>query len=219
MTSQITLFILCFIIGYCLAFEQFNSIVFRSDEIIPKILNNSNSHLVKNHMCNALYENMVENEFVCVYPNNTYQLENNFTPESKFVFDSVKIVVETFFDKDSIENFASTNKKDFNIIYSNYLSFYIGSIIPINNIIENLLKYLTNKFVQTYNKFKNFLQDKYSLDEERELIILPIPSKIRYFTDETLSKYDGCLDFLNSLENSICFTTQIKNIQKLNKFV
>jgi hypothetical protein len=217
MTTLFTLLILCFIIYYCSAFGQFNSIIFKSDEIIPKILNNSD--FVKNEICNVFYDNIVENQFICVYPSNTNHFDNNFTPESKFIFDSVKIIIETFFDKDSIENFANTNNKDFNIIYSNYLSFYIGSIIPINNIIKNLLKYLTDKFVQTYEKINIFMQNKYSLDVEKELIILPIPSKIRYFTDETMDKYDGCLDFLDSLENSICFTTRIENIQKLSKFV
>lgn len=214
MTIQLYLLILCFIIYNCSAFTQFDSIAFKSDEIIPRIVNNS--YIKKNYLCNKLYKNMVKNKFICVYPNDIIQNKNNFTQESKFIFESVKIIIETFLDKNSVENFVSTNNRNLNVIYSNYLLFYVGSIIQINDIIKNLLQYLTDKFILTYKKYSNFIKSKYSLDEKNELIILPIPSKIRYFTNQTLDKYDECLDFLNSLEDSVCFTTKIENIQKLN---
>ena len=51
---------------------------------------------------------------------------------------------------------------------------------------------------------------------EKEEIILPISSKIRYFSNETIFKYIDCLDFINSLKTSICFTSKIENIKKLS---
>ncbi len=132
---------------------------------------------------------------------------------SKFVFYTVKIAIETFTNKDDIDHFTQTNIKDFNTIQKNYLSFYFKSFSPINNIVKNLFKYLTNKFPIVFVKIRDYLQNKYTLDEELEQIILPIPSKIRYFSKKTIERYDNCLDFLNSLENSICATTKLENIQ------
>jgi hypothetical protein len=54
------------------------------------------------------------------------------------------------------------------------------------------------------------MKDKYIKDEEKEEIIIQISTKIRYFTPNTIKKYNNCLDFLNSLEKSVCVKTKIK---------
>jgi hypothetical protein len=202
------------ILYYCdgLQYEsEYDSIAFKSDEIIQKITNNS--ILTRNQQCEAFYRNIVENEFVCVYPNK--KDENKHMSESKFVIDSIKIIIDTLNDKNDINRFIDANTKDYNIIYRNYLIFYNKSISSIGNILENALKYLIDKFKVIYFKIYYYMQDKYTLDEVNEQIILPIPGKIRYFTNETIKKYDNCLDFLNSLESSVCFTTKITNILKI----
>jgi hypothetical protein len=107
------------------------------------------------------------------------------------------------------------NIQDYNLVYKNYLLFYIESFNPIKNIIRNVLKYLANKSKEIYDHVYYYVQDKYTLDTEKEEIILPFPSKIRYFTTNTIGGYDDCFDFLNSLKTSVCLTTKIENIKNL----
>jgi len=211
MTIHYTIFIFCFLLYYSLASEQFSSIVFKSDEMALKIKNNS--MLLQTQLCLQLYENIVINEFVCIYPNNVNQ------SETKLILDSVQIVVDTILNNDNVLKLYDDNSQDFNIVYKNYLYFYTKSIGPFNNIIKNVLKYITGKFMEIYIKIHNYMQDKYTLDKENEEIILPITSKVRYFTNNTINKYDNCIDFINSLETSICFTTKIENIQKLSDYL
>ncbi len=174
MFTRYIIFVFCCILCCCLGTEQFSSIMFKSDEIIPKITNQST--LVKNQSCNRFYKNIIENQFICVFPNSLD------VTESKFIYDTAQIVVDTLLDKDDITQFYNNNVQDYNQVYKNYMVFYLKSIGPINNIIKNVLKYLANKFIEVYRGMYVYMQGKYRLDEEKELIILPIPSKIRYFT-------------------------------------
>jgi hypothetical protein len=218
MLIQYTVLVFCLVLSFSFGIEQFGSFdtfVFKSDIVVPKIMNNPN--LMQNFMCNELYRNIVENEFICIYPVSLNKRTHNLTTslEFKFMFDAIKVVIDTLMDKNDVIELIANNSGDFDIIRKNFMLFHLKSITPINNIIKALVKYIIDKFIVVYSRVRDFLQDKYTLDVEKEEIILPVAEKIRYFSNETIKKYDDCLDFLNSLEDSVCITTKIENVKKL----
>lgn len=223
MLIQLFLSILLCCIVSCNAIKL-TKIIFTGETIISHIMNNTD--MEKNRLCNKLFNNIVKYDFICIYNSNiinktntTNTTENIFN--SKLLYDTINIINETLFNKGDMLMLFYDNSKDFKYIYDRYKSFYKSIFAPIYNIVKNVIKYIITKMkiisTQIHTNIREYLKDKYTLNEEDEKIILKnLPNiMIRYFTNNTINKYNNCLEFLNSLETSFCLTTNIENIQEV----
>jgi hypothetical protein len=191
--------ILFFVFGLinCYSFNNPNKLIFRADNYIKNIANNNE--------CNEIYfNNIIKNEFICIYQENMNMTFSN---------DITLIYTDVFedFDKVVIENMK--NDVDVKKTYSNFLSAYILSEKSINRLSLIIKKYIIDYLFLFYDKLYDYIQNTIIRDEINEELILPLHSKIRYFTNNTINKYNDCLDLLQSLENSICISTNKNNIK------
>jgi hypothetical protein len=197
-----------------LAFDSVTSTIFNSNYIIAKIVNNTK--LEQNKQCNKLFQNLVNENFICVF---IHTNETNILPEYKFTYNFFQIIFDVLINNE-FKTLINNDYKYYKNIHENFLLFYSNTILPIKYVIKNILKYLIMKLKIIFLKLYDYIKDEYKLDEKKEEIILPmllIPNKIKYFTENTINNYDNCEQLLNSLKNSLCFTTKVENIE--NEFL
>lgn len=191
--------VLFFIFGLinCYSFNNPNTIIFKANHYIKNIANNSE--------CNKIYfDNIIKNEFICIYQEN---MNMTFSNDITLIYTDVY----KDFDKVVIENLR--NDIDVKKTYSNFLTAYILSKNSIDRISLIIKKYIIDYLFLFYDKLYDYIQNTIIRDEINEELILPVHSKIRYFTNNTMNKYNDCLDLLQSLENSICISTNKNNIK------
>ena len=179
------------------------SFIFNSNDIIHNITNTKDTNL-QNKLCNILYDRLITDEIICFIEN---KKKENFFNEYRLMSKIILMYINEFkFSKDELEYILFENDKDIENLKKNFNLFYIESFFSIKQIYEKLKDYYNNKFslflIKTYTFFKKII----TIDELNEEVILPIDYKIKYFTYNTINKYNDCLELINSIDNSICLS-------------
>lgn len=191
-------------------FTNFSNVFFIGDSIKQEIM--TNPFVSRQKQCEKLLAHMVEKKFVCVY---VYPNDPTISSGNKMFFNLIKSTSEILFDENSIRNFTNRNKKEIDFVNKQYMSFYISTLIPLHTIGKNAVKYFFDKTPMLYNLISDTVKGKYKLDKENEEIIFhDFESKIKYFTNDTVNRYATYYEFLNALESSMCFTTDLNTIIK-----
>lgn len=197
---------------YCIFMVIIGLLLCDSLKDIEKVIFKSENYardVVSNNECNRIYYDIIlKNDFICIYQNNANNKNMNFTSGIASIFIDV---IELF--KINIMNEFKDNNELKNI-YKNFMLVYLLSSKPIKNLKSIFEQYCKTYLYIFYDKLYDYIQYHIIKDEISEEFILPIPSKIRYITINTINRYNDCLDFLQSLENSICISTNKNNIKE-----
>jgi hypothetical protein len=206
--KQIVLFLLfiSFLYVYSL-----NEIIFNSNNAIKNITSEKDI-FKKCKKCSIFYNNLVNNNYVCIYEENNDKI-NNTINEFHFFNEIINIYSdEILLIKNDIIYFLNNNNNKIKEIKKIFDSFYLFTNKSINKLFKNLILIIFDRFILFLDKFYLFIEKNLKLDTDKEEIILPFPQKIRYFTNITIDKYFDCDDFLESLKDSTCFLTDKKRI-------
>jgi len=225
MKFQYIVLIIVIILQCVYGLNNINSSMFKSDELIKNIKTN-NTNIQINESCNKLFRNMVNDKFVCVYNTNNQQ-NKTIVDENLFLSKFVSIYIDTLkITEKDIEEFYENKAIDINIVKNNFVSSFLLSHSAIKRILKYTTRFFLNKLSVLYDKTYEYIRQNIIIDEVNEEIKLPLPknldnSRIRYFTNGTIEKYDSCLDFLHSLDFSMCFSTDkdkfYEEIEKITK--
>lgn len=162
-------------------------------------------------LCHNTYYELVEKEYICIYKNNiSYDV---YSIHEDFFSKVTNIYIESFVNDNDIIELYLDNYEMINYIKYRFFSFYSSIIKPLKQVFSNVIRYYFSKIEIFIAKLMVLVE----INTTTEEIILPINTngRIRYFTNITLDKYDNCLDFLQSLNNSVCFVTNREIIKSL----
>ena len=211
--KQFALFLLCTVFSYAFSL---NEIIFNSDIYIKNITNEEDS-LKQYQTCNTFYNNLVEDNYVCIFKDN-FEIndnEKNIKKEKEFffIFETMNIYInELTLSNNDINTFYIKNNDEINHVKKNFEAFYILTNLSVKTLFKNLINIILDKFMLFYDKFYLFIESNLQINAGEEEIILPISQKIRYFTNATIDRYDDCIDFIESLHYSTCFSTDKNRI-------
>jgi hypothetical protein len=119
---------------------------------------------------------------------------------------------ELLLSPNDINAYYIKNNNEISYVKKNFDVFYILTNMSIKTLFKNLMYVILDKFMLFYDKFYLFIVNNLQINASEEEIILPIFQKIRYFTHTTIDKYDDCIDFIESLHYSTCFSTDKNRI-------
>ena len=199
-----SILIVIFIILSLSSAYSFNTLFFDSNKLLD-IINKNES------LCNNTYYELVEKEYICIYKNH---IPYDVDPiHEDFMKKITNIYIESFVNDNDIIELYIDNYEMINYIKYRFYSFYSSISKPLQKVIPTIIKYYFNKIEIFIAKLMVLIE----VNPITEEIILPINfnGRIRYFTNITINKYDNCIDFLQSLNNSVCFVTKKEIIKSL----
>lgn len=179
---------------------------FKGNDLIY-LLNRISSHEIRNKMCYQFYDDLVKDNYYCAI--NSFE-KYNFNLNSYKLISDIGLLFHNYLSmsKDEFEIMYLENKEYINLISNNYNKFFSESKYYIEYLGKKIAQYYLNKFDYLYNTTKSIISSYTVIDENSNKIIFPDNSYLLYFTTNTINNYTDCIEFLNSLKNTTCFTVK-----------